>query len=668
MTVSERRGDLANIRARLDEALLRLREVADRAVPLREAERLIAATLVHVYRAMESGDDYGEFHDALNHALERARAALHLLGQIDTDDGAAARELVVLAQIVRDLRRVEYGSDREAGEDASAPRKRDTDGLRASKRVPTLLHLDRAYIFPAVPLPPEEKEEPGPEASGANRGSEETTDIEVLFARALAAASEADRERDEPTEPRIEPAEARPEMGPPVDEELEREYVGTQLSESDVLLDTARVCFEELGTFGWMRRPLEDQTWTGRDKPERRLLARVDAIVACGLWVLPHLVRMLGERPLPDPELTWAAIFLFGSIAGSDALDQAVRVVRASTLEVEPVRRAVVDALAHAPHTQVSDVMRSWLADRDAAARSVAVSVLARRGALGLWDALRATHDSDERVILAGAEGIGRADGRPSALEMEAVLHDPRPSVAIAAVTSAILQRIEAGALRATELTRGGHAEYAHAASLAAVAGRGRAVLDALTVAMSGPKSAPLIRAIGWFGHASLMDALLDQLRDGDPGLVGVTIEALQRLTGASLTEECPDPSYGPDEQPFTRGYRPPAAVAQLSEDPDAWSAWWRRHRPSADERARYRFGHRWSVHDNLWELESPTSRPADRWIAYLEIVARTSVTAPFDPEAFVWQQGQQLRSLRQSLGHHLARPLQDGWAVQYVR
>ena len=214
----------------------------------------------------------------------------------------------------------------------------------------------------------------------------------------------------------------------------------------------------------------------------------------------------------------------------------------------------------------------------------------------------------------------------------------------------------------------GARQEYAEAAPLAAVAGRGQSVLGALTAAMSVARSEPLIRAVGWFGHASLVGPLVDHLHRCDPDLLGVTVEALQRITGATLTEECPDPPYGPEERPFARGYRVPAIVAELSEDPDVWSAWWRKHRVLADERVRYRYGHRWSLRDNVWELESPTSRRADRWLAYVEIVARTSATPPFDPDAFVWQQGEQLRSLRESLGHRLAEPPLDGWAVQYVR
>jgi hypothetical protein len=666
MRAGEPPRDLASIRTRLDEALLRLRQIADRAVPLREAERLIGASLVHVYRALECSDDYGEFHDALNHALERARAALHLLGQIDTDDGAAARELVSVAQIVRDLRRIEYAPEPEGDSPRPAQSPGGLTRLRASKLVPTLLDIDRAYIFPAVPLPPEEEE---PLDQPTSQGPVTAPDLDTLLARALSAADEADRDGDEPPGSKDQGGEGRATpMAPALDDELEREYVGVQLCETDVLLDRARVCFEELATFGAMRRPLEDQPWVGRDKPERRLLARIDAIVACGPWVFPHLVKMLEERPLPDPEMTWAAIFLCGSIAGADSLDQAIRVARAAPLDLEPVRRAVIDALAHAPHPQVNDTMRGWLGDADAAARSVAVAVLARRRGIGLSEALRATHDQDERVVVAGAAAAGMADGLPTGIELEALLRDARSMVAGAAMTSAILRRVEAGALRATELTMEGRSDFGQAALLAAVAGRGGSVLQALRSAMGGgAKSKALIGAVGWFGHASLVEPLLDQLRDGEPSLHGATVEALQRITGATLTEQCPEPTYARDDLPFTRGYRAPEVSSDLVDDPDAWTTWWHRHGRSAEETARYRFGHRWSVRDDLWELDSAASR-ADRWLAYLELVARTGGTLPFDPEAFVSQQRQQVSAWREHLAHRLAAPPQDGWAVQYVR
>jgi HEAT repeat protein len=624
---------------------------------------LIGASLVHVYRALESSDDYGEFHDALNHALERGRAALHLLGQVDTDDGAAARELVALGQIVRDLRRVEYESGESpggAGKAAPPPRIQ-----RASIRVPTLVEFGRARIFPVVPLPPPPEPE-ATEASVDDPPAETAPDLDALLASALAAAEEVDRDDDGDRAEEAQATRSAP-LGPAVDEELEREYVGTQLTELDVLGERARVFFEELASFGAMRRPMPDQTWTGREKPERRLLARVDAIIACGGWVLPGLVKLLEDRPLPDPDMTWAAVFLFGSIAGDDALDQAVRVARAAPLDVESVHLAVIDALAHAPNPKIPDIMRGWLDDPDGATRSIAVAVLSRRRKISLPEALRATHDPDERVVTAGASAIGVTDGTVTPVEFEALLHDERPGVVSAALTSAVLRRVQGAPLRAIELVRE-RPDFGDAAAIAAVAGPVGPTLDALRTALSARVTPALTRAIGWFGHSTLVDALLEQLGGDDAAVQAAAVEALQRITGAALTDDNPEPAYPPNEQPFVHEYRAPSPVASLSADPHVWSTWWTEYGKHADASARYRFGHRWGVRDGLWELETPESPRADRWLAYLELVARTGETLPFDANEFVWRQREQLRSWRDRLAGRLTAAAPDGWAVHTAR
>src|SRR5678816_3879456 len=105
---------------------------------------------------------------------------------------------------------------------------------------------------------------------------------------------------------------------------------------------------------GTMRRPLPDQGWAGRAETERRLLARVDAIAACGEEVLPRLIGLLEERPVPDAHLTWALLFLLGSLAGDDAAEEAMRLARAAELDADGMAEALADALALAPHPALS--------------------------------------------------------------------------------------------------------------------------------------------------------------------------------------------------------------------------------------------------------------------------------------------------------------------------
>ena len=65
-------------------------------------------------------------------------------------------------------------------------------------------------------------------------------------------------------------------------------------------------------------------------------------------------MRLLEEHPVPDPEYTWATVFLFGSIAGDDALDQAMRIARLTPV-AEPELRAALALADVEPHLQDAD-------------------------------------------------------------------------------------------------------------------------------------------------------------------------------------------------------------------------------------------------------------------------------------------------------------------------
>ncbi|MGD5588118.1 hypothetical protein QUT57_22700, partial [Xanthomonas citri pv. citri] len=146
-------------------------------------------------------------------------------------------------------------------------------------------------------------------------------------------------------------------------------------------------CLEELATLGNQRRPLAGEPWAA-PRTEERLLARVDAIVACGPEVLPDLVKELEERPLPDPEMTWALLFLFGSIAGDDAADQVVRLVLSADLDAPDMALFVADALALAPSPALERPLRAWMtAAARPTLRALALTALGRRRLLTFAEA-----------------------------------------------------------------------------------------------------------------------------------------------------------------------------------------------------------------------------------------------------------------------------------------
>jgi hypothetical protein len=666
--------DLSTVRTYLDEALLGLRAIADPEVRVRDVERDLAAGLLAVYRAHASRGDASEFSAQLRTALERTRSALTVLQATPTADGGTAAEMQKVALSIRALMRASAAPD--TGPPPSLPR--PTSGpprplLRATRREPALLELERSILYPAIPLPEIALTEPPPAVEEKEPPPiVDAAQLEALLAevQATLGAAEEEDEKDEKEKkpPKEEEGAARPApLGPPIDEELEREYVGVRVAEPDLVFERARSCFEDLGMFSLMRKPLEGQTWTGRDKPERRLLARIDAVAACGAWVLPRLVKILEERPLPDPELTWAAIFLFGSIAGDDALDQTMRLVRVAPLDVPAMATAVADALSLAPHPAIADALRPWLGDADPARRAVAAGVLTRRGAITLDEARRATRDPDKRVVLEGARALAVAFGRLDDFDFEGVLAHKEPAIAAAAMTAATLRKREAGVRRALSLTAEGQGAFADAAMLVAVGARQDA-LDALRADAAAAGSPVTLEALGWFGSVAVVDYLIGRLRADEPAAVAAAADALQRITDASLTDDVPDPVYAPGDRPFVRFFRPPTVVAELSKNPDIWGAWWKKHRANAKETTRYRFGHAWTPLDSLWELECAWAAPRERAYAHLEIVSRTSVDSPFDAQAFVARQEAQLREIRAAIETPAARAHDGTWATSFVR
>ncbi|HEY1333485.1 MAG TPA: hypothetical protein VGF31_04445, partial [Myxococcaceae bacterium] len=120
-------------------------------------------------------------------------------------------------------------------------------------------------------------------------------------------------------------------------------------------------------------------------------------------------------------------------------------------------------------------------------------------------------------------------------------------------------------------------------------------------------------------------------------------LEALQRITGATLTEVDPAPEYEPGKGPFTQAQGPVPLPVPLCPDAKAWGAWWAEHGKAARRTTRWRFGHPWSSTDDLGEIELPVSTRGPRRLAFLELCARTGATSPLDLDAFVARQRREL-------------------------
>jgi hypothetical protein len=509
--------------------------------------------------------------------------------------------------------------------------------LRATVGEPALLDLPRGPLqAPVRARPPEAA--PAPEVAPAPE-PEALSLAELQAALAAEAAGAGEEEPEGDGQPAAEPAPREDESPAPACEaELERAYFGVALSEDEVIFVRARAAAEDLGLLGAMRRPLPDQGWAGRAEAERRLLARVDAIAACGEKVLPRLIGLLEERPVPDAHLSWALLFLLGSLAGDDAADEAMRLAHAAALDADGMVEALADALALAPHPALSVRIAPWLSAPEPERRRVAVSALSRRGALETPQAAAAAGDPDSRVAAVGAAALATSAGPVDGALLLRLARSADEAVARAALESALVRRSEVAPRRARELVAEQRADFAGAALVLGVAGTAED-LPALRAGCAAG-SALAIEALGWLGHADAVDDLLEQLGGA---CLPAALEALQRITGATLIEADAAPEYEPGKGPFTQAQGPVPLPVPLCPDAEAWRAWWRKHGMAARRSIRWRFGHPWSPSDDLGEIELAVSTRGPRRLAFLELCARTGATSPLDLDAFVARQRREL-------------------------
>jgi hypothetical protein len=635
-----RAAGVEGARAQLDEALLALREIQDPAVPVRRAEEQLAQALRACYLAVARRNDHLAYHAALDEAVAATRAVLGALQETPATDAATEKVLGFVAPALGALLSagtlpVSLTADLPDGDPSPG-----TAFTPATVRVPAVIAPARSVLLPAVALPAasgaataedKEVEVPAPPAITDLAGVEALAkEAEAALAAFEDAGGDEDEDEDE-------------DGGISEQEAVEEQIGGPAIAEAAIVFDRARNCLEEIAALGNMRRPLPGEPWAA-PRTEERLLARLDAIAACGETVLPGLVKLLEDRPVPDPDLTWALLFLFGSLAGDDAADQVARLVLTTDLEAADMLLFVADALALAPSPALERPLRAWLdARRPAALRAAALAALGRRGQIASVEVAAAAGDTDARVALAAARALGRASGGVDPGLIERLLRHEDVAVVRAAMVSAIELRSSLGLEWARALTAERRGDRGDAALLLAVAGGA----DAWDAFARGGVAPAVLEGLGWFGDLRAMDVLIVTLRTGSPDQVGAAVAALYRLTGAALTDDDPDPTYEPGSGPFGRAFTEPQRPGMLTKRTRHWTAWWNRHRGEADLAVRYRFGHPWSPADDLWELEDAQSGSTERLLAYLELVARTGATVPLDLEDFVSRQHDRLAELR---------------------
>ena len=298
--------ELLNARASLDDALIELCAVQDSELPVRATAQHLADALEHAYQALGASGDAELFGRSRHGAAQATTAALVLLQEAQgaEDDEAWQSCTRSSARALSGLTNTRF----VAGAVPFALPRADAPRPSASVGLPRTLDPPRPLLRPTLPLPLlPAAEEPLPSMpdglpAAAPVGAA-ALDALMASAELAAAASDAAEEAGDEKE-RATPAKPAP---PPISDELvEALRFGELQRETAVLFDRARVALEELGMLALMRRPDDEDPWTSNRECERRILCRLDAIIAAGLMRLPQLIGLLEDRPLPDAELTLA--------------------------------------------------------------------------------------------------------------------------------------------------------------------------------------------------------------------------------------------------------------------------------------------------------------------------------------------------------------------------
>ena len=630
--------EIVAVRALLDEALVSARAIADEDTPREAVAAALSEALRAVYAALALLHDAHAYREARATAAEHLREALGALqasvaehASVEAVTRLAARGLQLL--LVAPMPVLDPSPSLPRADEARPP-------ARATLDLPRLLDLQRDVLRPMVPLPdvpptePPERETEVPPAP--------VTDLDALAETARASLRALDAADDAPPAPRAPPAAPSPFDA----EAAAQGAFGERLTALDVLFERARGCLEDLGALGLARRPMGPEPWWC-PRTEARLLTRIDALAACGEAVFPWLVRLLEERPVPDPELTWATVLFFACVAGDDAIDQAMRIARVTPLDEPELRASLADALTHAPHPGVYGHLAPWLDDPCAGRREVALVALGRRAALSAAALARHLAHDDPAVVRAALDGLAVTPDAVPEEALAACLAHADGAVVGAALDALVLRGSDLAARHAAARVRASAADLGDAAMHVAI-GAGD---DGLATLHGAGELTPVrCEALGWYGHAASVGPLLVALEQ--KSTAAEAARALWRITGAPLTDDDPAPDL--DVTPFADAVwsddELPECPDALSADAALWGAWWAAHGREADPAARWRFGRRWRVEDNVRVLAAPTSRPRDRRWAALELVARTGKRLPFEAWRFIPQQLAQIAGWREAL------------------
>jgi hypothetical protein len=418
----------------------------------------------------------------------------------------------------------------------------------------------------------------------------------------------------------------------------------------------ARDCMEDLSIFSSLRRPHQDDAWTNAARFEQRLLSSMDALAALALsepgergsGVLMQLLSYATETAFADAGRAFAGAFLLGCIDGEDAARALLLALRQSHPLTRPAQE---DALCLCPSPFVAAALERLLWEGEPAFIRLALSVLRFRRAVKPALIFPLLTHPDATVVEAAVRALGACplDQRPAVTEalLELAEDEPAERVAVALAESLIVLASPAGVLLATTM-------------LTAVLDRGTTSSDGARLALhrllclaGGPEHAALLlrslqarrapeaaEALGWFGHAALIDPLLAALEAenaarkqalGAPWPFEIAAaRALVRITGVFLEDPADEHGLG------------------ITVEAAHWRALWSERRADFSADRKYRFGQPYHPLATLDELGERDTTALARSYARGELGAQALPGEALELADWVARQQREIEALRE--------------------
>lgn len=397
-------------------------------------------------------------------------------------------------------------------------------------------------------------------------------------------------------------------------------------AEQERITDWAWLCLLDVAACRHLRHPPAKRPFRATVNAEARLVAQLDALVACGAEAVDAITARTRDGESLEPDVWFAAALLSGWIEGAAGLREAVALLRFAATQEATLLDAVIEAFSLMPHPGVAAALASLANDPLPLVRAAALRIATTRRQIDATQVLGALGDDAAVVVEQAITTIGFLPRTVTPPSLPRLLNHHDQAVAAATLGA---------------LTRLAHPNAAHWAeewlktpnlapdvalwSLALLGTRGAVrIFDAR---LAAAPSVETIEASAWLGHVDLVPRWMALLSAGDEPMAHAAAAALQRLTGASLTETVAVPADPWAEEARQRTGRrfyadeiPPWQIEQLTIDPLRWQAWWAEHQADISARVRMRWGKPLGARELVEALDSGEAHGRERERVALEL------------------------------------------------